>query len=176
MKYIKTFLILLISLFGFSMCVNAQEVQTIIVDGETIEYTQTYNDLDDATSYYNEDILVLTEHDDDGNGKPDSWVLYRSDMTVRKDVQDSDGDGEIDIVFELDADENIVKSTGEGLKQYEVEESELSEEETSVTEDVDYAGDLTDIKKLAGEGGGWGMWIFVLLAGGGIYMWWKKKK
>ncbi len=182
MKYLNIPILTFIVLFTFSTHVKAEELQTITIDNDTIEYTHTFNDLENATSYYKEDTLVLTEYDDDKNGKPDSWTLYRPDLTIKKEVQDSDGDGVPDIFHEYDTNENITKSTGDGLKQYEVEEMEELEEEiiinnSNTTEEIDYAGDLTDIKKLAGESEGWINWLIALLVlVGGGYFWWKKKK
>ena len=182
MKYYKhTFIFLIAVAFGLTSGVCAQETQTIEIGPDAVVYTETFDDIENATSYYNEDVLVLTEYDSSENGSPDTWILYREDYSVSKEMRDSDADGSPDIFFEFDSDEKLVNSSGEGLKQYEAETPVQSTDETNtgdtnVVEEKDYAGDLTDIKKLAGESGGFGTWIIILLAVGGVYLWFKKRK
>ena len=182
MKHYKyTFIFILTVVFGFTSGACAQETQTIEIGPDAIVYTETFNDIENATSYYNEDVLVLTEYDSSGNGSPDTWILYREDYSVSKEMRDSDADGLPDIFFEFDSDEKLINSSGEGLKQYEAETPVQSTDETDtgdtdIVEEKDYAGDLTDIKKLAGESGDFGTWIIILLAVGGVYLWFKKRK
>ena len=181
MKKTTLTLISVITLLGFVVGVSAQEVQTITVGGNTIEYTQVYEDLENTQSYYNEETLVLTEFDSNDDGEVDAWTLYRSDMSVEKELLDSDGDGKVDITFEYDTDENLIKESGEGLKQFEIEPfiepvAETETENTPLNEEVDYAGDLTDIEKLAGEGGSMWTWIFIGVVVIGLYMKFRKRK
>ena len=186
MKYLKTFLIVLLAIFTLTTNVFAQSGDEII---SNLTYTETYNDIENATSYYDGESLVMTAYDQDENGKDDVWVLYREDLTVERELYDTDGDGEVDIISEFDKEENLISETGEGLKQYEVEPfvepiTELEENDVVEGDDsrslnengeMDYAGDLTDIEKLAGEGGSIWTWIIILVVIGGLYMKFKKK-
>ena len=189
MKYLKTFLIVLLATFSLTTNVLAQSGDEIIGD---LTYTETYNDIENATSYYDGESLVMTAYDQDENGKADVWVLYREDLTVERELYDTDGDGEVDIISEFDKEENIISETGEGLKQYEVEpfveeatepieeqeEGDIEEGDSRILNEngeMDYAGDLTDIEKLAGEGGSIWTWIIILVVIGGLYLKFKKK-
>ncbi len=178
MKYLYVNIVLFLCLF-FSININtikAKELQTLRIGNETIYYTETYEDIENAISYYNEDILVLTAYDDDKNTNADSWVFYREDLSVRKEMQDTDGDGTPDTFYEFDQKENITNSRGNNLEKYKIEEK--TNNTINTEEEIDYAGDLTDIKKLAGESSNFSPLIIVLiiLSVGAIYYWHKKKK
>lgn len=175
----KLYFLFLVSFFISCPLVYAQESQTITVGSESISYTETYNDLPNTTSYYNGDELILTEYDEDQNGAPDVWVLYKPNFLVEQEMRDSDGDGKPDIYYDLDQNENVIRAGGEGYEKYTaVPTPDVTENTTSGGNEVevDYAGDLTDIEKLAGEGSNWWVWVLgMLLISVGGYIWVKKK-
>jgi hypothetical protein len=152
------------------------------IDSETYTYTTTLTELEGVTMYYNEDVLVFSEIDLNGDGQAEQWVVFDENTTVRKELRDSDGDGAPDITFTYSPEEELLSALGEGLDQYEQEIPETTDEPTETQEDpiddtTDYAGDLSDIKKLAGESGGWWRWLLALcILGGGGYWYSKNKK
>lgn len=180
MKYFQ--FCLLVVVLGITTTLQAQETQTYTIGSETIEYTEIFTDIEHTSSYYNGDTLVLTITDTEKDDTPNAWFFYRDDLSVQKELRDTDNDGKPDIFFDLDVNENVTNSTGEGLKNFEPEIQQIPEttsqanESNSTIEEKDYAGDLEDIKKLAGESGGWMPWLLaLLLIGSGGYFWWKRK-
>lgn len=182
MKYYKhifaTFLLLFLIPMTYTL---AQESLQKTIDGETYTYTSTLTELEGVTMYYNQDMLVFSEVDKNDDGKPEQWLVFDENTAVRKELRDSNGNGEPDITFTYSPEEELVSSEGEGLKQYEPDIPEITEEaeealDDSVDDTADYAGDLSDIEKLAGEGGGWWHWLFIvgLLFGAGY--WFKQKR
>jgi hypothetical protein len=163
--------VFIIAAVFFAICAHAQGVQTVVVGSESVQYTDTYQDIENATSYYNGDSLVLTAVDEDGDGSADRWLLYGEDRKVVQEMKDTDGDGEIDVTHTLDGEENILRTQGEEV----VAVVEGFVDEAASTGEIDYAGDLTDIEKLAGEGGGFGMWLIIGLLALGGYLWWKRR-
>lgn len=156
---------------------NAQETKTIVVGDETISYTETYNDLSNTVSYYNNDLLVLSITDTDTNGSPDVWVLFSPDVTVRRELRDSTGDGAPDITFTFKEEEMFDSATGEGLQQFSVPTPKPQQEGSGTAETAsDYAGDLEDIEKLAGEGGGVFRWVLVAILVILGTMWLRRRK
>jgi hypothetical protein len=153
--------------------VYAQETQTITVGPDRVMYTETRNDVENAISYYNGEGLVMTAYDEDGSRTPDVWVMYRDDMSILREMRDSNSDGEPDIFFDIDRDENLQRAGGDGMAKYA---TSTTEEPEGSLDDVDYAGDLENIQELAGESDGSIVWILLALAIGGAFIWWKKKK
>jgi len=158
--------------------VAAQEAGVVSL-GEGGDHSYTTSMEEDGTIYYfDDDSLIVSEHDVNGDGRPDLWVVYAHDSATLE-AHDTDADGEPDAFFELSESEAVVNMYGQNISQYDkpqtVSFEELISGEGVAATDEDLAGDLSSIT-IPGGGGGF-VWLFVLAIGGGfVYYIIKKKK
>lgn len=87
---------------------------TILVDGESIEYTALVesdidnNGLLDSLVYYLGDDVVLRTYDMSGDSVADVWFVYGDDEMIRREIIDTDADGAFDIILTLDEEMGVL--------------------------------------------------------------------
>jgi|GEM_PF-1780178 len=149
---------------------SAQEKDTISVGEENVAYTEMIEE-SGISYYYDEDVLVVSEH----NNK--IWLVYRANGTILE-AHDTNSDGTPDVFFELNAEEEVVSSSGEGVSQFERPEITTFEsliDKEGAGSDEDLAGDLSEITIPGGTSKTliFALIIFVLVAG---YVVWSRKQ
>lgn len=89
------------------LLVHAVSAETIKVGNDAIEY-DTLLEYGSMSSYYKDDVLVLSTFDNNGDGKADQWFMYGEGFVLQSAVQDSDNSGKPDYFVEYDAQGNVV--------------------------------------------------------------------
>lgn len=137
----------------------------------SVNYDDTLQ-TESATLYYENDALVASQHDTDGNGDADLWLRYEDDVLVLE-MHDTDGNGEPDVFLDIDANEAVTSISGEGSEALTPPEAPLFEARSvgqggNAKEDL--VGDLSSIS-IPGQGGFMKYVLLLLVIGGGYYYW-----
>ncbi len=97
-----------------SSSIKLQATSSIPVDGLEVFYNGIKEfDIDgdesiDRLSYYLNDSLVLTTYDNNIDGIADLWLAYDENLNIIKEVIDTDGDEQFDLVIDIGPDGRIV--------------------------------------------------------------------
>ena len=95
------------------------QIQTIQVGDYSFEYTENFpsdtngNGVDDRTSFYNGNSLVLTAYDADENGSPELWFVYDGEDNVKMELEDKNADGVPDETVEIGKNEEVLARSSE---------------------------------------------------------------
>jgi len=144
------------------------------------ESTITYDEVDNSEGveyYYKDDSLVASKHEN-------IWLVYEKDAVIYE-AHDTNNDGDPDVFFKLDSNENVVDITGESADQFERPEVKEFSDLLSEANDVegesfiegnteDLVGDMSSIK--IPKYHNYTLYVFILLLLGGGYWWYRKKQ
>ena len=145
--------------------------------GERAVVYDEMTDFDGVEYYYKDNGLAASKH---GN----AWLVYEKDIVVYE-AHDTDDDGNPDVFFTIDSNENVVEIVGESAAQFErpevIEFSDLLNEISNVEGEAFYEGDVED---LVGDLSSikipkyhnYTLYVFILIFLGGGYWWYRKKK
>lgn len=163
--FIPALILAPVTVFGASL---------LLGEGGTVSYDTTH-DTDGGVLYYENDLLVASAHDTDGDSTHDFWLTYSNDIAILE-AHDTDGDGTPDAFFELDTDERVIREYGSGIETYERPDVvSFDERITAEQEESDLVGDLSSIT-IPGGGLGWFTWIVLLGILTGVGYWWFKRR
>ena len=111
--------LIFLTLLVIPFLVQAQ-AQAIQVGDYSFEYTESFpvdtdnNGVNDRTSYYNGESLVLTAYDTDENGSPELWFVYDGEDNVKMELEDTTADGVPDEVVEIGDNEEVLTRSSKG--------------------------------------------------------------
>ncbi len=165
-----------ISIFLIALIPSAVGAQTISLgEGGDVEYTEKF-EFENVELFYNGDELVLSAHDENGDGVFETWLWYRDDIVVREG-HDTDTVAGPDAFFELNTNEDVTREFGEGISTYtkpDIVSFETRIEEGGISETEDLVGDLSSIT-IPGGSNPFLIVLFVIIAILG-FVWWKRQR
>lgn len=177
---------LFIFAFLFPVSVFAQ-TGAIDVAGQRVIYDHEEVVGGGTNIYLFDGSLVLSTHDSDDDGKINYWILYENDVVV-KEVQDTDRNGQPDLIMTIDAAGEVESISGERVSLYTAAKPQdfwnltktlesPQENPTGLVRQVeDLVGDVSRID-IPSRSYPWWMYvsIVVVLGAGGGY-WWRQRR